>query len=362
MSLLTCLRKPSTGWRAGVDASGYVNRNPHDVVGYLMTDVAMPTTLAEDPAAALFPLLDGEELVALVESVRKDGLLHPIVLTPEGTVLDGRNRLRACEEAGVEPRYETYQGDDRVGYVVRANITRRHLTPGQKAALASAARPLFAAEAAKRVGGRPRKGTKPPQNLGEVSDRHAGEAIVQAAKAFGVSAEYVRLYELAAKEAPDLAADVRSGELTPHRADSIRRVRIRQAQERRDQVAQRVTTPRITHNDGLELLASLKGEADLVFTDPPFSTHGPGIAAFASSWMPLAQEALKPSGRFYAFVGSYPAELHAYLTELASWGWEHQVLTWHYPDTIGTYTTHHYKIGNCSGPSRQPDLSFEQLA
>ena len=56
------------------------------------------------PAAELFPLMEGEDFQALVEDIRARGLKHPIV-TLDGRVLDGRNRERACAEAGVEPRY-----------------------------------------------------------------------------------------------------------------------------------------------------------------------------------------------------------------------------------------------------------------
>jgi hypothetical protein len=48
-------------------------------------------------------------------------------------VLDGRHRLRACEEAGIEPRVEEYTGNDPMGYVLTKNFKRRHLTPSQKA-------------------------------------------------------------------------------------------------------------------------------------------------------------------------------------------------------------------------------------
>jgi len=43
-------------------------------------------------------------------------------------VLDGRNRLLACEEAGVTPRFVKYEGNDPAGFVHSKNHTRRHLT------------------------------------------------------------------------------------------------------------------------------------------------------------------------------------------------------------------------------------------
>ena len=53
------------------------------------------------PAARVFPLLTGEEFDALVADIERNGLLSPGVLLPDGTLLDGRNRQRACKKAGV---------------------------------------------------------------------------------------------------------------------------------------------------------------------------------------------------------------------------------------------------------------------
>jgi ParB-like chromosome segregation protein Spo0J len=69
---------------------------------------AEPTAeLEHHPAAALFPLLSVEspEFGELVADIGEHGLLQPIVLH-EGKILDGRNRYRACQHAGVEPRFE----------------------------------------------------------------------------------------------------------------------------------------------------------------------------------------------------------------------------------------------------------------
>lgn len=47
------------------------------------------------PIANLFPLMTGDEYLALVEDIRANGLLEPVVLY-EGKILDGRNRYNAC--------------------------------------------------------------------------------------------------------------------------------------------------------------------------------------------------------------------------------------------------------------------------
>jgi len=85
------------------------------------------------PIADIFPMLEDEELEELADDIKERGLLHPIVLDQEGQILDGRNRLSACNLAGVEPHFTTYEGDDPGGYALATNINRRHLTKGQQA-------------------------------------------------------------------------------------------------------------------------------------------------------------------------------------------------------------------------------------
>lgn len=85
------------------------------------------------PLAAIFPMMTDEELQDLAADIKEHGLLHPIVLDADGTLIDGRNRLRACEIAGVEPRFEQLNGHDAAALIVSANLERRNLTKGQQA-------------------------------------------------------------------------------------------------------------------------------------------------------------------------------------------------------------------------------------
>jgi hypothetical protein len=69
-------------------------------------------SIALHPANESFPMMTGEELEDLAESIKAHRLFNPIVLDKNGVLLDGKCRLRACELAGVEPRFETFEGFD----------------------------------------------------------------------------------------------------------------------------------------------------------------------------------------------------------------------------------------------------------
>jgi ParB-like chromosome segregation protein Spo0J len=84
------------------------------------------TTLEFHALANIFPLVEGTEFDELVADIREQGLHEPIVVY-EDRILDGRNRYRACEAAGIEPSFTVYTGDNPVAYVVSLNLRRRHL-------------------------------------------------------------------------------------------------------------------------------------------------------------------------------------------------------------------------------------------
>jgi ParB-like chromosome segregation protein Spo0J len=86
------------------------------------------------PLAAVFPMLTSDELAELADDIKANGLLHPIMIDDTGVLIDGRNRLAACEIAGVEPTWEhLHDGIDPAAVIVSANLARRNLTKGQQA-------------------------------------------------------------------------------------------------------------------------------------------------------------------------------------------------------------------------------------
>lgn len=86
------------------------------------------------PVAAMFPMLAADELQELADDIKANGQVFPIILDQKGTLIDGRNRLAACKLAGVEPRFELIDdGRDPVAYILATNVSRRHLSKGQRA-------------------------------------------------------------------------------------------------------------------------------------------------------------------------------------------------------------------------------------
>ena len=98
----------------------------------------MTASLPLHPAAELFPVMDEAAFAALVADIAAHGQREPILVL-DGQVIDGRHRMRACEQLGVEPLVRQVSADDGdpFGLVVSLNLHRRHLSEGQRAIIAA---------------------------------------------------------------------------------------------------------------------------------------------------------------------------------------------------------------------------------
>ena len=88
------------------------------------------------PLADLFPLLDKNDLDDLAKDIKDNGQIEPITLY-QGEILDGRNRYRACQQLGIEPKITIYEGTKPFEFVISRNLHRRHLTTSQRAMIAA---------------------------------------------------------------------------------------------------------------------------------------------------------------------------------------------------------------------------------
>ena len=93
---------------------------------------------AVHPAAECFPMIDGIDYAEFKGSIQGIGQLEPIKVDhATNLLLDGRNRLRACEELGIEPKVEFITTSDAYGYVIGLNLLRRHMDDVQRKAIAA---------------------------------------------------------------------------------------------------------------------------------------------------------------------------------------------------------------------------------
>lgn len=157
------------------------------------------------PFAELFPLISPKEIQELRDDIKARGLQRPITLY-EGKILDGRHRQEACVQAKVAPRYETYRGKDPLGFVLSANMHRRHLTTSQRAMIAAEAETLRHGENLQKPQQSPRDANcaKPTRKDLAATSSVSPRSIAAASKI--------------KDEAPELVPGVKDGTFTIHAA------------------------------------------------------------------------------------------------------------------------------------------------
>jgi hypothetical protein len=124
-----------------------------------MEESMTPTTSEElingyrvHPAAAVFPLIDGDEFEELCASIKKHGVQHPAIVRGD-ELIDGRNRMRAVERllsegwSGKCPVTEWIDDGRNVAeWVWDTNALRRHMSEDGLVYASAAIWPLIAKE------------------------------------------------------------------------------------------------------------------------------------------------------------------------------------------------------------------------
>jgi protein gp37 len=268
------------------------------------------------PAAELFPLIEGDEYDALVLDIKTHGLREPIVLNHDQTTLiDGRNRYRACVDAGVDPVFTRlgahYTEAQLIDLVVSSNVHRRHLNPGQLSVVALRLEPLYAV-AAKRAqresGGNkilPRFSDQEkavPADLREPGsachcgsdvvghmhpasspERHARQSADRAAAVVGASGRGVQQAKTVTRDAPELIEQVMANKTSLDKAYRETRARTKSL-PKPDPAPAGVGSVMLTlrTHDGKEVLYP-KPHGKAQFNQTP----GDGISWAAWSWNPV---------------------------------------------------------------------------
>ena len=243
-------------------------------------------------AADLFPMMPDERLAELAADIRENGLREPIRLL-DGRIIDGRNRYRACKMAGVSPRFEQVAADQNPwAFVWSLNGQRRDLSRDQRYLLWDECSAKDAewqavqeriqdeanrkrAEAAK---GNENAAKEKPKNSAATTcgttvsdvrpapkptpkaDAKPARASEEKAKAANVDRGTVERNEYLKKNRPDLAARVKSGELTSSQAH---------AQAKKEQRAKEIAEQREAIAKGEAKLPD--GQFEVVVMDPPWA-------------------------------------------------------------------------------------------
>jgi len=186
----------------------------------------------------LFPPMSIGEFAALKEDIAAHGLLTPITIH-KGAVIDGRNRLQACQELGIEPRLQEWSGDDLLAFILSANLHRRHLNESQRAMVAAKIANMRQGE---------RTDLEPSPNSANVVSQ------LEASKLLNVGVSAIKDAKVILSSASDLVQKIEAGEMTVCQAK--RKISI-QAQI-----------------ENIGKLKPIEGLFDIIVIDPPWPYGG----------------------------------------------------------------------------------------
>lgn len=189
------------------------------------------------PVADLFPLMSEAELNDLAEDISTYGLREPIWLHLDGRVIDGRNRVRACQIAGVKPKTQVYADSDHtlVPFVVSLNMKRRHLNESQRAMVAAKIANLPNHRPEDKSANRPTSVSQPEAaQMMNVGVRSVGRAQAVQEHAVPELVAAVERGEVSVNSAADLAREPASLQRAALQSGSVTRI-AREAKEAREQ-------------------------------------------------------------------------------------------------------------------------------
>ena len=174
------------------------------------------------PACAAFPNMTDAEYVGLKTDIAANGLHEPI-WTYKGFLIDGRHRLKACDELGIEARTQEWKSKGSlVSWIVSKNLHRRNLTASQRAAMATELLPIYEREAEQRKASRI-QAAKTSENPNVFPKGPIGPVATSAQKAASdleASERSVKRAKFIGAADPEKLAEVKAGTKSLHRAEA----------------------------------------------------------------------------------------------------------------------------------------------
>jgi N6-adenosine-specific RNA methylase IME4 len=167
------------------------------------------------PVANIFPLLQGEDFEELKRDIAQNGLIQPIWLHPDGRIIDGRNRWRACLETNTTAHFEIWDEAKHgplINFVLSLNLHRRHLDSSQRAVIAIEVLPILEEQARQRQLATLKQNQNTDVEL--FPHRVNGKARDQTAVLMQTNGRYIQDAKRLKEEAPDLFDKVKNGQLT----------------------------------------------------------------------------------------------------------------------------------------------------
>ena len=198
-----------------------------------------------------FDDMSGDKWEEFLESVRTSGIIEPVIITPDKTIVSGHQRVRACRELGIDTVWcemRDYENEDTVlKELLETNIRQRGDVGGS----------------AKKVGKRIKElerlyGVSHGNNqyIRTTNNSESTKSQEQLAKDLGISVDTLQNYKLLADMMPELEDLLDTGIVTKTTALAI--INQLSQQEQADFISSLEATKKITQKQMLEFIKEYK--------------------------------------------------------------------------------------------------------
>lgn len=306
-------------------------------------------------ATQLLPKLKPAEFEALKESIRRDGVIVPVVVRSNGDMIDGHHRRAIAEDLGVECPTKVVDIDDETAdrWRLILNLARRHLEEWERLdMIAALVGPIYDEEVKKakqRMADGGRKST--PGRPGGKGEESVASPFSRAPQARDVAA--ARLAEEIARTGAPIAPvsgktvdkAIRWRDLGPDRQAPVKKApavgqkkvttteAIKQHQKEKRQEAKAQEVAKIAETPVLDL--DLIGTYDVVYCDPPWRyEQAEPTRAIENHYPTMSLDELKAmivpgAPDSVLFMWATSPKLAEALELMVAWGYEYRTnLVW----------------------------------
>jgi len=246
----------------------------------------------------LVPSVSEDEYKSIKQSIKDSGLWLPIIVTPQGIILDGHTRFKICQELEIIPKHAERNFENELlekKFVIESNLKRRQLNDFQKSELGI---PLLEIE-------KELAQQRKEQGTTLASFEAKGKSTEKVSNQIGVSRGTFERAKKIIEKAPEETKEIlRLGKSTINKEyqnlqkNEKRAIRQEEIKNLQVNLPEKVTL----HNSEFQKVFVEGNSVSLIFTDPPY--HEKYLHLYESLAV-HASRVLREGGSLICYVGHY---------------------------------------------------------
>ncbi len=251
---------------------------------------------------ALVPKISDEQYNALRESIDESGLWIPIIVNPQGVILDGHHRYKICKELEIQIKHAERAFENKLlekKFVIESNLKRRQLNDFQKIELGIQLHEINEQIAKQKMS----EGGKTKVS----SDDQPFHARQETAKQIGVSPATFQRGKKVIESAPEeiknkLRANDPNTSITKEYKNIVKAEKKEKRQEKIKELQVNLPEKVTLHNAEFQKIFVEGNSVSLIITDPPY--HEKDLYLYDALAV-HASRVLREGGSLLCYVGHF---------------------------------------------------------